>query len=185
MKGTSTVQTRAMALTPPRMTDAVSMQIKMPAPHVGMPKVSLASRAILLACTVQPMPNDASAVKTANKMASQCMLSPRSKAYMGPPYICPLSALTRYFTASSPSAYFVDIPKIPVSQHHRTAPGPPSATAVATPTILPVPMVAASAVASAPNWLTSPSAWLSLLTESLMPVKSLRWGMRRRKVRNT
>jgi len=46
---------------------------------------------------------------------------------------------------------------MPVSHTQRTAPGPPAATAVATPTMLPVPMVAASAVVSAPKWLTSPS----------------------------
>ena len=36
------------------------------------------------------------------------------------------------------------------------APGPPIASAVATPTMLPVPMVAASAVISAENGETSP-----------------------------
>jgi hypothetical protein len=44
----------------------------------------------------------------------------------------------------------VAIPKMPVSHIQRTAPGPPAATAVATPTMLPVPIVAASAVVSAP-----------------------------------
>ena len=39
--------------------------------------------------------------------------------------------------------------KLSVSQHQRTAPGPPSAIAVPTPMILPVPIVEASAVARA------------------------------------
>ena len=65
--------------------------------------------------------------------------------------------MIRYFTASSASAYLVAMPKTPVSHIQSTAPGPPAATAVATPTMLPVPIVAASAVVSAPNWLTSPS----------------------------
>ena len=58
----------------------------------------------------------------------------------------------------------------------RTAPGPPMNTAVPTPTMLPVPMVAASAVVSAPNWVMSPSALegSSLVTDSLMPVPILR-----------
>ena len=43
------------------------------------------------------------------------------------------------------------MPNTPVNQHHNTAPGPPSAIAVATPTILPVPIVAAHAVDNAPN----------------------------------
>ena len=85
MKGTSTVQTRAMAFTPPRMTAAVSTHTTMPTIHVGMPNVSLVSRAMLLACTVQPMPNDARAVKTAKSTASHFMPSPRSSAYIGPP----------------------------------------------------------------------------------------------------
>ena len=48
MNGTKMVHTRAMALTPPRMTEPVSKQIQMPTTHVGMPKVSLASRAMEL-----------------------------------------------------------------------------------------------------------------------------------------
>lgn len=43
------------------------------------------------------------------------------------------------------------MPRIPVSQHQKTAPGPPSATAVETPMILPVPRVAARVVARAPK----------------------------------
>ena len=38
------------------------------------------------------------------------------------------------------------MPSTPVIQHQKTAPGPPRATAVETPTILPVPSVAASVV---------------------------------------
>ena len=84
-------------------------------------------------------------------MASHFQPNPFSRAYIGPPSIFPRVVLTRYFTARSPSAYLVEIPKTPVSQHQRTAPGPPNAMAVATPMMLPVPMVAAKAVASAPN----------------------------------
>ncbi len=43
------------------------------------------------------------------------------------------------------------MPRMPVIQHQNTAPGPPSATAVETPMILPVPSVAARVVASAEN----------------------------------
>ena len=96
-------------------------------------------------------------VNIAKSTPSHFIFAPRSSAYIGPPSIVPSEVLTLYFTASSPSEYLVAIPKSPVSQHHSTAPGPPRATAVATPTILPVPMVAASAVAKAPNWLMSPS----------------------------
>lgn len=53
--------------------------------------------------------------------------------------------------ASRPSAYLVAMPSMPVSQHQNTAPGPPNVTAVATPMMLPVPMVPARLVARAEN----------------------------------
>ena len=102
---------------------------------------------------------------------------------MGPPIISPFGFFTRYLMASSPSAYLVEMPNTPVSQHHKTAPGPPMATAVATPMMLPVPMVAANEVVSAPNWLTSPSESWSCFTDRRMAVKILRWGNRRQMVR--
>ena len=136
------------------------------------------------ACTVLPMPKAARAVKTANRMASHRQPSPRSRAYIGPPSIFPFLVFTRYLMASSPSAYFVAMPNTPVSQHHSTAPGPPRAMAVATPMMLPVPMVAASAVASAPNCDTSPVASGSLFTDSRMALKICLCGNRRRMVRN-
>ena len=95
---------------------------------------------------------------------------------MAPPCIRPSFFFTRYFTAIRDSAYLVAMPKTPESQHQSTAPGPPRATAVPTPTIFPVPMVAASAVVSAPKLDTSPSASGSLVTESLIPfVMDFHW----------
>ena len=55
-----------------------------------------------------------------------------------------------------------------------TAPGPPSDTAVATPMMLPVPMVAANEVARAANWLTSPLESLSFFTEIFSAVHIFR-----------
>jgi hypothetical protein len=55
--------------------------------------------------------------------------------------------------------------------------------AVATPTILPVPIVAASEVAKAANWLTSPVEPLSLVKESLIAFISFLWGNFNLKVR--
>ena len=104
-----------------------------------------------LACTVQPIPKAANAVKTANKTPAHLAFKPYSKAYIGPPSICPIGDCLRYFTASKPSLYFVAMPKTPVSQHHNTAPGPPNAIAVPIPIMFPVPIVAAKAVANAPN----------------------------------
>ena len=147
---------------------------------------------IALACTVEPMPKVAIAVKKAKATAisfqnqramPRCVLAkPFSMAYMGPPSMRP-SELTRYFTAKRPSAYLVDMPKTPVIQHQNTAPGPPKAMAVPTPTMFPVPIVAAKAVANAPNCDTSPSASLSLLNDSLMAFRMWRWGKRKRMVR--
>ena len=51
------------------------------------------------------------------------------------------------------------MPKNAATSIQKSAPGPPVPMAVATPTMLPVPIVAESAVQSAPKWLTSP--WVS------------------------
>ncbi len=70
----------------------------------------------------------------------------------------PSLSRTRKRTASTASAYLVAIPKRPVTHIQNIAPGPPAAMAVATPAILPVPTVAASAVIRAwkcemsPGW---------------------------------
>ena len=56
--------------------------------------------------------------------------------------------------------YLVAIPKMAVIHIQNTAPGPPVTTAVATPAMLPVPMVADRAVIKAAKWEISPS-WSS------------------------
>ena len=58
------------------------------------------------------------------------------------------------------------MPRIPVSQHHSMAPGPPRATAVEIPTIFPVPIVAARVAVSEAKPLRSPSAESSRLTDN-------------------
>ena len=98
-----------------------------------------------------PIPKAATAVNTANKIANHFNPRPFSRAYIGPPATVPSGLTTLYFTASTASEYFVAIPKTPVSHIQKTAPGPPAATAVLTPTMLPVPIVAASAVTRAPK----------------------------------
>ncbi len=121
-----------------------------------------------LAWVMLPIPNAAIAVSAAKSMPSGLLPRPRSSAYIGPPAIWPLGSFTRYFTLSTASAYFVAMPNTPVSHIHSTAPGPPAATAVATPTMLPAPIVAASAVVSAPNCVISPSPSFSRDRDSLM-----------------
>ena len=173
-----------MPFTPNTITRATSRATTTPVMWGETPQVSCTSSEMELAFTVLPIPKAAMAVNTQNSMASHRMFNPRSKAYMGPPSISPSGFFTRYFMANSPSAYLVEMPSIPVSQHHNTAPGPPSETAVATPMIFPVPMVAANEVANAPNWLTSPLACLSVVTDRRMAVHILRWGTRKRMVKN-
>ena len=68
---------------------------------------------------------------------------------MGPPTSSPFLFRSRKCTASVTSANLVHIPSR--AEHHiqNTAPGPPMAIAPATPAMLPVPTVAASAVQTA------------------------------------
>lgn len=65
--------------------------------------------------------------------------------------------MTRYFTARRHSEYFVAVPTRAAIHIQNKAPGPPATRAVATPTILPVPIVADKAVQSEAKPDTSPS----------------------------
>ena len=178
--GTKAVHQRAMLFTPPMMTKPTTAASTKP---VIIFVVSLSIQSCItndrfslmaLACTVLPMPNEATAANTQNSTPSHFIPNPFCKAYIGPPNILPSLVFTLYLMASSPSLYFVAMPNTPVSQHHSTAPGPPRLTAVATPMMLPVPIVAANEVANAPNWLTSPVASLSFLTDSRIAVPIFR-----------
>ena len=77
--------------------------------------------------------------------------------YMGPPDHSPRALRWRYFTASKHSANLELRPKAAESSIHTRAPGPPAVRAVATPTMFPVPMVAARAVIRAEKGDTAPS----------------------------
>ena len=176
MKGTISPHALDMLFTPPSITLPTSRVVTSPVFQVSMPKSVCIRSATALACTMLPMPKVAIAVKTQNKTASHFIPSPLSSAYIGPPSISPFDVRTLNFTASSPSLYFVAIPSKPVSQHQNTAPGPPNAMAVPTPIRLPVPMVAARAVASALKALMSPDLLLSFVKVSFMAVRMWRCG---------
>ncbi len=78
------------------------------------------------------------------------------------------------------------MPRMPVSQHQKTAPGPPRATAVETPMILPVPRVAARVVARAPKeerFRPEPFCF-SGVTDRSRAFPMRRWGIRSFKVKN-
>ena len=80
--------------------------------------------------------------------------------YIGPPLISPFSFTSRYLIASIHSLNLEVKPNAAEIHIHTSAPGPPETIAVATPTIFPVPIVAARAVVSAENGETSPSPLL-------------------------
>ena len=164
-----------MDLIPPKITRAVRAATTTPTIAGGILKFSSHTAAMAFTCVAHPIPNEANPPKKAKIIPSHFIFRPRSSAYIAPPCILPSFVFTLYFTAIRDSEYFVAIPNTPVSQHQRTAPGPPSATAVPTPMILPVPMVEARAVVSAPNWLTSPSASGSFATERRIPVNIFLW----------
>ncbi len=67
------------------------------------------------------------------------------------------------------------MPSMPMIHIQNSEPGPPERMAVATPTIEPVPMVAASAVASAWKGVMSPSSSPPPMKDFLMASGSLRW----------
>ena len=97
-----------------------------------------------------PIPNDAQTAKIANIIAMNFPKLPPIPffiAYIGPPDISPTEFVSRYFTERTDSAYFVDSPNAAEIHIQTSAPGPPKTIAVATPTMLPVPTVAARAVA--------------------------------------
>ena len=193
MNGTRASHTLVSHLMPPKMTSDTSTTSTRPTTHWGTPgRFSTMTSLTALACTAEPMPNDASAARAAKAMAPTLahqgvvpfFLKARSQAYMAPPSISPLWSLTRYFTLTKVSAYLVAMPKTPVSHIHSTAPGPPDTMAVPTPTMLPVPIVGARAAHSAPKGDTSPGALGSFWNVILIAAGILRWMNPVRMVRN-
>ena len=84
--------------------------------------------------------------------------------------VSPFQAVTTAL-AGTISEYLVTIPKSALTHIQNTAPGPPSTSAVATPAMLPVPMVPARAVVTAWKGLTLPlSLWCSFLSNRLPTV---------------
>ncbi len=77
---------------------------------------------------------------------------------MPPPSTFPSGRISRYFWPSVTSVNLAVIPKRPATIIQKVAPGPPTATAIATPAMLPRPTVAESAADSAWKWLTSPTS---------------------------
>ena len=168
IKGTTFSQTLPMLLIPPTKTTSASVVITTPVTMFGILKVLFKASAIELACVMLPIPKDARTAKTAKSVAitapSFLYLKPFFMAYIGPPTISPSAFISLYFTARTLSAYLVESPKRAEIHIQTIAPGPPMTMAVATPTILPVPMVAARAVIR---------DWNGVISPSLLPMPSL------------
>ena len=157
MKGTSRSHTWAMTLTPPKMTSDTSTTMAKPhgprrsAGDVGGEHLGHSGR-------LHRRPNaeggdggkgckqDGSHTWPKPAPSRPCARSRVPKRTWLRPACCRLWSFTRYFTAAKVSAYLVAMPNTPVSHIQSTAPGPPAKMAVPTPTMLPVPMVAESAV---------------------------------------
>ena len=144
-----------------------------PLSHVGMENVVCKALAIELPCVMLPIPNEAMTVKSANNHASMVpsvlLWSPFFMVYIGPPLISPFALTSRYLMASIHSLNFEVSPNAAEIHIQTRAPGPPDTIAVATPTILPVPIVAARAVVRAEKGETSPTPRL-LVRASLLNV---------------
>ena len=185
MNGTSFSHTFEMDSTPPKMTTETNTTMAMPMIHTGIHGAFETMMPVMAdACTAEPVPIAAMAANAAKATAPMrahqgvepsLRLKARSHMNIAPPSISPLWSFTRYLMAANTSEYLVAMPNTPVSHIQNTAPGPPARMAVATPTIDPVPMVAARAVAKAPKCEISPSAPASEVNESLMAFGSLRW----------
>ena len=150
-----------MDLIPPTIISKETTVITIPVTHVGTLKVECNAPAIEFPCVMFPIPKEAI---TANRAKSHARTAPNVLffrpffiVYIGPPLISPLAFISRYLIASMHSLNLEVRPNAPETHIHTRAPGPPDTIAVATPTILPVPIVAASAVVSAENGETSPS----------------------------
>ena len=160
MNGTTADETVAIDCNPPRTTSATISARMMLVQTGSSPNEPCIASLIEFACVVVPIPSiPAAAPKKAKSFASQSHFSPIpiSIYRIGPPDISPFLSTVRYLMERSPSAYFVAIPRKAAAHIQKSAPGPPAAIAVATPTMFPVPMVAASAVQSDLNEVTSPS----------------------------
>ena len=159
MPGTMMLETAPIDRMPRRRIASAQMTRIKPVICVGMAKLVSSAELIELACVILPMPNDEHTANNANRNAiirPSAPPMPFFMAYIGPPAISPTEFFSRYLTARTDSPYLVDRPKQALIHIQTRAPGPPSTMAVATPTMLPVPTVADSAVASDANGEISP-----------------------------
>ena len=139
----------------------------------GAPNVLFKASEIEFACVIFPIPKEAITAKIAKSIPSTAptflFLKPFFIVYIGPPDISPRSLTSLYLIANIHSENLEDNPKQAEIHIQTNAPAPPETIAVATPTIFPVPIVAAKAVVNAENGDTSPFPLLFVL-DSLLNV---------------
>ena len=150
----------AMVWIPPRMITRDRIVRPIPVTVIGMEKVCSRAEEMEFAWVRLPIPKEASTVNRANRKPNvrprDLFFRPFFMVNIGPPAISPLAFTSRYLTASIHSANLLVRPKQAEIHIQTRAPGPPENMAVATPTMLPVPMVAANAVIRVENGETSP-----------------------------
>ena len=161
MAGTRTVEIRETLRMPPSTAKRASTVTTVPVSRGEMWKTLSRAWAMEWDWVMLPMPKEARTVERAKRKASKPPSHRGETAlrmvYMGPPDHSPRALTSRYLTASMHSANLELRPKAAESSIHTRAPGPPAVRAVATPTMFPVPMVAASAVIRAEKGDTDPA----------------------------
>ena len=97
MNGTSQFATAEIRLMPPSTTAAVSTKITTPVTSGVTPNEVCIAAAMLLACTMLPMPKPARPPNSANAAPSQAQRGPRPRriAYIGPPTQRPSASRSR------------------------------------------------------------------------------------------
>ena len=141
---------------PPTMTSQTSTAMPMPAIHVGRPSSLCRTTAIELGCVKGVVVIAATPAMSAYVLASQGDLRPSRSAYIGPERIV-VPAASRQVKPSTASVNLMVVATKPYAQIQKSAPGPPETIAVATPAMLPVPIVPDRAVMKAWKGLSAPA----------------------------
>ena len=169
MKGTSFPATEPIRLIPPMMTHPTMTASKMPIANVsglkfsvfsisdtpGISKYCVVTAATFHAWNILP-PVIAESTRVKQKIPPivapslpPAFLNRLSTTYMGPPCGLSGSEVSRVSIDCVTSVIFNAMPRNPITHIQKTAPGPPMATARATPAIFPRPTVADSAADNA------------------------------------
>src|SRR5690606_27563077 len=170
MNGTMRLATSPMRRMPPTMTAPTASVSTSPLIQCGTPKYVYEMSATFHAWNMLP-PVTVETRSVTQKMPPTTRptgasfgldaASPRRTTYIGPPCGSLGSDRSRNSIACVTSVILSAMPITPTTHIQKSAPGPPSEIAIATPAMLPRPTVAESAVDSAWKWLIAPGSDLS------------------------